>query len=327
MINVGIVGTGGMGRVHANHYRRMPNVQLFAFDANPDALKAYGEQFPTVQTCASFEELLSKSDSVDVCLPTDLHQEIGLKVIAAGRHVMIEKPLARTTAECRTLIEAASKAGVQLAAGQVVRYFAEYRRAHELVAASRVGRVTAARLRRGGKAPTGAGGWFRDFERSGGVLFDLAIHDFDWLSWTLGEVVSVNARAVAFSKQPFADGDYGLATLCHASGAVSHVEATWMDPAGFRVTMEVCGTDGMIQFDSRTTAAVRATNLAGTTFTDNSLTPDQDPYFRQFSSWIAALETGTPYEITPAEAFSAVAIAEAAIESAKKGTSVVPEKL
>lgn len=325
MISVGIIGTGGMGRVHANHYRRLPNVKLYAFDENPEALKAYCDQFPA-EPCASQAELIAKADSVDVCLPTDLHQSVALTVIAAGRHVFVEKPMARTSAECRTMIEAAAKAGVQLAPGHVVRYFAEYRRAHDLVVSGKIGTPAAARCRRGGKAPMGASGWFRDFERSGGVLFDLGIHELDWLHWTLGEVTSINARSVAFTKQPFADGDYGLATLTHANGAISHVEATWMDPAGFRVTFEVCGNEGMIQYDSRNNAAVRTTTNSGV-FTENSLTPDQDPYYLQFSGWIDALSNGTAYAVTPADGFAAVAIAEAAIKSAKSGTSVVPEKL
>lgn len=313
-----------MGRVHSNHYRHLPHVKLAAYDANPEALDAFCSNY-SVTACHSLDELFDHSDVVDVCLPTDLHYEIGLKAIAAGKHVLLEKPMARTTQECRELLQAAREAKVQLAPGHVVRYFADYERAHNLVVSGAIGRPGAARCRRGGKAPVGSAGWFRDATRSGGVLLDLAVHEFDWLSWTLGDVTSVMAQSVAFSGQE-AVGDYGLATLTHAGGAVSHVEATWMDPAGFRMTFEVCGSEGMIQYDSRTSVAVRTSNEKGT-FTDNNLAGNQDPYFRQLSTWVSCVQSGEPYAVRPEDGFKAVAIAEAALQSAQAGKVVVPATL
>ncbi len=81
-----------------------------------------------------------------------------------------------------------------------------------------------------------------DHQRSGGVLVDLAIHDFDWLRWTFGEVVSVSSRSVA--SKSMKGPDYALTVLKHESGTVSHVETTWMDPAGFSTSFEVAGSYG-----------------------------------------------------------------------------------
>src|SRR5688572_21354255 len=110
-------------------------------------------------------------------------------------------------------------------------------------------------MRRGGGQPKGEGMWFRDYERSGGVLLDLAVHDFDWLRWTLGEISQVYSRSLGITRG--SGPDYALTTLSFASGAVAHVESTWMDPSGFRVAVEVAGSEGIIEYDSRLTPSLR----------------------------------------------------------------------
>jgi len=320
MISVGIVGTGGMGRVHANHYRAIPGVKLYAFDADSERLaefcKAQGAE-PT----SSYSELVSKADGVDVCLPTDLHLPFGLEAISAGRHVLLEKPMASSVKACVELVEAATKAGVILLPGQVVRYFPEYRLAHDIVVKGKIGKPAAARMRRGGKAPLGSAGWFRDSARSGGVLFDLSIHEFDWLRWTLGEVHTVEARSVGFSSSRQVEGDYGLATLGFDSGAVAHVEGTWLDPAGFRTTFEVCGSEGMLEYDSRRNQAAVTSSTSGVRM-DSAISGADDPYRLQLTTFVDAIRDGVHPPVTPRDGLMAVAIAEAAVESAKNSKKV-----
>ncbi|MCE9560362.1 MAG: Gfo/Idh/MocA family oxidoreductase [Armatimonadetes bacterium] len=321
MIRVGVVGTGGMGKVHANHYRKIVGVELHAFDVVPDALAAYCDQFDAVPA-SSYADLVGKCDLIDVCLPTDLHLPYALEAIAAGRHVFIEKPMAGSFADAVKMMEAAEKADVKLVPGHVVRYFKDYQKGHDLVVAGAVGIPAAIRTRRGGKAPMGSGGWFRDATRSGGVLFDLAIHEFDWLRWTIGEVKSVNARSVAFSSEVAVDGDYGLATLEFESGAIAHVEATWLDPAGFRTTFEVCGSEGMIEYDSRHNVALRTTSGTGA-WTDSGIVAGDDPYFNQLSAFVSVVSDLPHLPVTALDGVMAVSIAESAIQSAKTLRPVV----
>ena len=315
MIRVGVVGCGGMGNVHARQYRKMSDVESFAFDLDAEKLKSFCETHQVTPT-ASFEDLLSKVDAVDICLPTDFHHQIALPTIASGLHLLVEKPMARTAAECEEMAIAADKAGTLLIPGHVVRYFPDFRKGHDLVKAGAVGQPAAARTRRGGKTPMGAGGWFRDASRSGGVLFDLAIHDFDWLRWTIGEVTAVTARSVAMTPGLHDGvGDYGLATLEFENGAIAHVEATWLDPAGFRTTFEVCGSGGMIEHDSRREVAMRMTKESGLV-TEGAITSSDDPYFRQLRGFINAVQGKTKPEVTALDGLKAVQIAEAVITSA-----------
>ena len=319
-MRIGLLGAGGMGRVHARQYARRGDVELFVHDRDAERGVALAESSGATPL-ASFEALLTRCDAIDVCLPTPLHLDLGGRAIAAGRAVLMEKPLALTLDEGLALVEAAERANVPLMTAQVVRYFPEYARARELVRDGAVGTPSAARARRGGKAPTGSGNWFQDLDQSGGVLLDLAIHDFDWLRWTLGEVSHLYARSVGLQ-----DGhgpDYALTTLTFDSGAVAHVESTWMDPSGFRTAFEVAGSAGLIEHDSRQNAFVRTVTEGGAS-TDGGLVPEDDPYYREIDGFVSALRHGTPVPVPGREGLAALAISLAAIESAKTGRVVKP---
>lgn len=330
-MRVGILGAGGMGNVHARQYRKMPDVELTFFEPTEDRR----DRFSKTWDCApsdSAEAILSSCDLVDICLPTDLHVEFALKAFANGKAVFVEKPMVRDLAEGARLIEAAEKAGCPLMPGQVVRFFPEFREGNRLVREGAVGTPAAARTRRGGLAPRGgAGDWFMDHARSGGVLLDLAVHDFDWLRWTLGEVASVYSRSVG--AQTGTGPDYALTTLSFDSGAVAHVEATWMDPSGFRMTFEVCGSDGMIEYDSRTTPTLR-THLAPPKEGDPPrrggneapLVPTDDPYYRQLRAFVQAIQAGAPPPVSGFDGLMCVSIGLAALESARTGRVVKPAR-
>jgi predicted dehydrogenase len=323
MVTIGVLGAGGMGNVHARQYRKMSDVDIVFHDPLPEKSEAYARQW-SATPLGSMEAVIAASDIVDVCLPTDMHLDAGLQAIAAGRAVFIEKPLARTMMDCRILIEAAEKARVALMPGQVVRYFADFATGHRLVKQGAVGNPAAARTRRGGIAPMGSRGWFQDHHRSGGVLLDLAVHDFDWLRWTIGEVKNVYSRSVGI--QTGSGPDYALTTLTFENGAIGHCETTWMDPGGFRTTFEVAGSKGLIQHDSRQNAALRTT-LDGKTFVDGAISATDDPYYLELRGFVDAVVNGTDVQISPQDGAMAVSVALAAIESAKTGQVVVPEKV
>lgn len=322
MFKVGILGAGGMGNAHARHYCSMKDVELTFFDPLEDRRKAFAERHSCAAS-SSADELIKQCDVVDVCLPTDLHLEFGLKAIAAGKAVFMEKPMARTLDEARRLIEAAEKAKVPLMPGQVVRFFPAYSAAYRRVKAGAIGNPAAVRMRRGGSAPlNGAGNWFMDPQRSGGVILDLAIHDFDWLRWTLGEVKSLYAKAVV------PEGGcamYGLTTLTFESGVIAHVESTWMDPGGFRTTFEVCGSAGMIEHDSRLTSTLRI-NTPDNLGQEAPLAPADDPYYQELRGFLDAVKDGTEVPVSAYEGFMALSIALAAVESSETDRAVRPAR-
>jgi len=306
----------------------MPDVSVFAFDTDAEKSLKFAETW-SATTCGSLEEMLGQVDILDVCLPTDAHLEFGLQGLAAGKAVFVEKPITRTLDQARELLDAADRSGRPLMVGQVVRFFPDYRAIHADVAAGKIGTPAAVRMRRGGTAPQGSGGWFQDAERSGGVLLDLAVHEFDWLIWTLGPATQVYSRSVRLGDQvanaEFV-GDYALTTVTFACGAVAHVESTWLDPSGFRVTVEVAGSEGLLEYDSRQNPTLR-THVSGQSRAESPLAPTDDPYYRLYRACIDAVRDGTPAPVSGKEAAQALAVSLAAMESAASGRPVVPEAI
>lgn len=314
-MRVGILGCGGIGRVHARHYKSIPDVSLSIYDISSAKI----EEFLTTNSATvadSAEDLIKQSDVIDICLPTFLHYEFAKQSLEAQKPTLCEKPLCGTVHECLSLIEIAEKRQVPLMPAQVVRFFPEFQKAHEIVQSGAIGKPAAIRTRRGGRFPTGAATWMANHELSGGIILDLMIHDFDWIRWTFGEVETVFADALTFTEVK--NRDYALATLSLKSGAIAHVEGTWADPSGFRVTFLIAGSKGLIEHDSRSTPTLRvSSHQSGTA--EAPLAPFDDPYYKQLNAFLNSVKSNTQPPISPLDGLSAVAIAEAAIESVKSG--------
>ena len=315
MIRVGFVGAGRLGRVHARHLMRLPEVSVGAFDV----IQASAESFASEvggSSFSSFDELLENSDAVAVVTPSDLHADYAVAALNAGKHVFIEKPVTLSTAEALPISVAAS-AGPELVCtvGQVLRWFPMYRRAHELVKAGEIGLPAAFRMSRGGGLPGAGRAWFEDHSKSGGVFIDLGVHDFDYLLWTFGPVTEVVARSVG--AKTGSGVDYGLATLTFANGAVGHVESTWMDAEDPGMSFEFCGSAGMLEWNSRTSGTVKGMGRV-----DGHFMPDYDPFFGQMKEFVTAIREGRPAAVSLADGVAALRVAEAALESARSGLRV-----
>ncbi|MER3412709.1 MAG: hypothetical protein C4341_00405 [Armatimonadota bacterium] len=331
-MRVGIIGAGAMGRTHARHYSKMDDVSLIVFDIERESAESLRSQAANASVCNSLDQLLSSVDAVDVCLPTHLHKEVVLTALEAKLPTLCEKPLARTVAECAEMVDAAYRHSTLLIPAQVVRFFPEFETAHRVVKSGRLGVISAIRTRRGGAQPRGAGEWFRNPDLSGGVLLDLAVHDFDWILWTFGPVARVFSQALTWSNVGALD--YALTILTLDSGALAHVEATWADPGGFRVTFEVVGSEALLEFDSRLKATLRTATdplslweRVGVRAAESNLAPCDDPYFKQLRAFLKAAMGEAPPAVRPEEGMAAVAVAEAAIESACSGRPVAPSRI
>jgi predicted dehydrogenase len=326
-MKVGIVGVGFMGTTHAAGWADTP-ARIVGFTAETsreaDALaKRYN-----AKVYPSLNAMLADVDVVDICPPTHLHHEMALKAAAAGKHVVCEKPLARTTQQAREIVTACHEADVQLLVAHVVRFFPEYALAHSAVREGQIGKPAVIRLHRGSYRPKKpAGNWFLDEEKSGGIFMDLMIHDYDYARWVAGEVESVSARRVT-ELHPDAPLDYGLVILSHHSGALSHIAGAWAyPPPTFRTHLEIAGDRGLIEFDSDGTAPIQNLILKG----GGADAPDvalpsspvsESPYTTQIKEFYAALVEGRTPRVSATDGMVAVQIAEAAIQSARIGQPV-----
>ena len=319
---VALIGAGAMGCVHARCWDRLPGAEIVGvLDPREDAARALGPPF------ADWDALLSQArpDIVDVCTPTPLHREYVEKAAAAGKAVFVEKPMARTLADCDAMIAAVERAGVPAMAGHVVRFFPEYAAAKRLVEGGAVGTPAAIRTARMGGFPAWSGppNWYADPDQSGGVALDLILHDFDWLRWTFGPVSHVYAKGLYGQKQYEGRLDYALVTLRLASGAVAHVTGSWAHPAGFRTAFEIAGDGGLIEHDSARsvplTASLRKPGGGNAAVPESPLAPLEDPYYLEIAAFVSALENNRPPPVTLQDAREAARIGLAALESIETG--------
>jgi len=326
-MKVGIVGAGSMGTTHAAGWAETP-AEIVGFSAETEleaselAKRYHAKVYPSV------DAMLPDIDVLDICSPTHLHHEMALKAAAAGKQIVCEKPLARTTKQAQEIVAACRKAAVQLLVAHVVRFFPEYALAHSAVAQGQIGRPAVIRLHRGSYRPKKpAGNWFLDEDKSGGILMDLMIHDYDYARWVAGEVETVSARRVT-ELHPDAPVDYGLVILGHRSSALSHIAGAWAyPPPTFRTHLEIAGDRGLIEFDSDGTAPIQNLILK----TRGSDAPDvalpsspvsESPYTTQIKEFYSALADGTKARVSATDGLAAVQIAEAALQSAHSGQPV-----
>ena len=336
MLKIGIIGAGGMGTTHAARWAQLPDTQVVAIaDVQRHKAEKLAAGYAGAIVCGDADELLNVAggvDAVSVCVPSDLHRQVAEKALRAGVHTFCEKPLALSVADCDALIAAQKTApnGALLSVGQVVRFFPEYAQAKRLVESGAVGKPAAVRVRRGGGFPHTDTDWFADPARSGGVLFDLLVHDLDWLLWCFGPVVRVHCRALTgrLADKTVDHLDYALVTLRHRSGVISHAEGTWADPGGFATAWEIAGDAGLLTHDSRRaaplTVALRGAggDGPGVPLPSSPLAPGDDPYFLEIAAFARSIREGAPLAVTAQEARAAVAVAAAALESSRTGRAV-----
>ena len=325
MQKVAVIGAGHMGLRHAAAYTQIPNANLVALvDNRPNALVHAAEMFGA-GVFTDFDKMMEivNPDVLDICVPTPWHKEYVLKAAEAGKHVVTEKPMARTLAECREMIEAADKAGIIFMVAHVVRFFPEFAAAKAQLDAGAVGETAVVRTSRGGTFPGVPGNWYGDPNLSGGVVLDLIIHDFDWLRWTFGDVERVFAKG-NLSKE-FGCIDYALVTLRMKSGVIAHVEGTWANPSGFQVKFEIAGDKGMLDFQSRDSSPLSVATYEKEE-AEGVAVPEsptwKNPYCLELQHFIECVETGKKPIVTPEDGMKAVEIALAALKSIRSGKPV-----
>lgn len=230
MLKIAIVGYGFMGKTHLAAWRKRRGAKVVAVcDVNlaqltaknlgnvPEA-KQTAELGAEVRVWEDVDAMLAEGglDVIDITLPTPLHAEVATKALAAGCHVLCEKPMALTLAECDRMLVAAKRSGKVLLIAQCVRFFPAYLKLAELVRSGRYGKVVAANFDRFMAvpkwSPKGAC-WLLDESKSGGLYVDAHIHDADYIVSLFGLPKRVSSHANrdgrGFAKHLSTFYDYG----------------------------------------------------------------------------------------------------------------------
>lgn len=321
-LRVGVVGAGLIAGCHVRAYTRIPDVVVVAV-ADPHVTKA--EQLASTvgaAACADLDEVLSRGvDVVSVCTPPARHADVTLEALAAGCHVLCEKPVARTLADAVRIQSAAEAADTVVMIGHVSRFEPDHRMARDLVADGHVGDVAMATHSMTTSFPGWSeGGWLARAEESGGPLLDLSAHSFDYLAWVIGSP-AVRVHAVA-ADSPAGPSTYALATVRFASGAMGQVETSWAHPVarGFKAVVEIVGTDGRISWDYDSLNG-------GAIYLDQGDVIWLDPlgergYTREIAAFVEAVRSGGPSPVPVADGVAATRTALAALHSLRTGEPV-----
>jgi UDP-N-acetylglucosamine 3-dehydrogenase len=329
-IKVGLIGAGGMGLRHAEELGRIADASVTCvFDPNT-LVAQQAAKIDGAAIASSAEEVINSPqvDVVDICSPTPTHKGYAVAAARAGKDIICEKPMARSVEDCLAMIEAAESAGVKLCIGQILRFFPEFVKGHEMIERGAIGTPAVARTSRAGVFPRGASDWFCDFEQSGGVVLDMLVHDFDWHRWCFGDVERVHAKGLAY--RGLDHTDYALVTLRFRSGVVSHIEGSWAHFDRFRVSVEVSGDRGLIEFDNSKTVALSFVYKGAGEEAPTCEVPYtpllEGPCLAELRHFIDCIRQDTVCRVSPMDGLRAVEIALAALESIRTGRVIEIER-
>ena len=338
MIHVGIVGLGFMAATHIRAYRQLPGVRVKAL-CNPsgrhldgDFSKVAGNVGATdpvkldmtgVKATTSFSDLLSDPDLhlIDICAPTRAHHELALAGLRAGKQVLCEKPLARTVRQAREIAEAAAAAKGFFMPAMCIRFWPEWAWVQKAIHENRYGKVLAARFRRVAEPP----GWghknFFNGAESGGGLFDLHIHDTDFVQYCFGRPLRV--FSTGYTKFSGAI-DHVVTQYTVSSGAIVSAEGSWAMTPGFGFNMSYTVNFEHATADYDIARGKEALRLSQTGQPSRCIPFDEpDGYVGELKHFTEAIAAGRPPSVVNArEGQSAVEICDAEERSVQTGQIV-----
>ncbi len=326
-LRVGIIGAGWIGQWHAARWRQLPVTLAGFYDVHADtaqqAVSGYGGE-----VFADVEQLIRAVDVVQVCTPTIYHKQYVLEAAAQRKHIFCEKPLARNLPDAREMIAACARAGVRLFVGQVLRFFPQYVRAKQLIDQGFVGKPGMVRLLRAAGHPftSERRAWLKSVENTGGCMMEGGVHDLDFARWAIGEVDHVFARGLTFRTDLDFPADHGFAVLRFKSGAIGHIEESWMVTDGrFRQQFEISGDQGLIKYDSlppeQFSISLRAESRPAL-LPGEPLSPEDEPYYRQLAHFVDCLLHDKPFLVSPQDGLEAMRLSLAILESMRTGKVV-----
>ena len=328
-LRVGVMGMGAFGESHIRAYRSLPNVELAAVSSrSSDRAATIANQYDIPVSYGDHAELIADASiqAVSIATAEFEHRVLAIDALAAGKHVLVEKPIATTLADADAIVAAAQSARGILMPGHILRFDPKYAQLREAAIVGRLGRIVSLHARRNRPKSLITG-----YERVHPALIT-AIHDIDIMLWIKGiPVQSVYAIDRIAGRDEGAHGLWGM--LEFTDGTVGSIETSWLMPASTGITTDdafhVTGLDGAarIQMDS---PALRLWT------TNHSDAPDvsYEPLLHgtvsgalrdELSHFVHCATTGTASSvITPEDGVNALVVVLALIESAQRREPVTP---
>jgi UDP-N-acetyl-2-amino-2-deoxyglucuronate dehydrogenase len=341
----GIIGCGVIAPFHARAVGELPNAHLVAVaDVVAERAQRCAAEFGA-EAHDDVGALLARSDVdvVSVCVPSGLHAEIGARAAAAGKHVVIEKPIDITLEAADRLIAACRDHGVTMTVISQNRFRPAVQRMRELIDAGRLGRLVVGdavikwyRSQDYYDSGDWRGTWALD---GGGCLMNQGVHYVDLLQWMMGPVDRVFGRCVTATHERIEVEDVAMAVLHFASGAVGVLEASTAIYPGLPERLEVTGTGGTVIVEAGALRACELKDEKGETSPYGAKLKTDEPaagnggaadptaishagHRTQIADLLEAIETGRPPAVTGEAARRPLEIILAVYRSAREGREV-----
>ncbi len=322
-MRVGVIGVGSMGQNHCRVYSEIADLIAVA-DPDPKTAAPIQNRF-NVSYFPSYHTLLrEKLDAVSVCVPTESHVKVALDVIKAGLNVFVEKPLAATAKEAETVVAAADAAGVTLGVGHIERHNPVVSLVKKQLDAGEYGDLIALSARRVSSLP--------ERIRDVGVMLDLGVHDIDVMRYLVGSPVeSVYALSGRHVHDRFED--HANVLLKFANGVHGFLEVNWLTPMKVRTLSLTClksfveadYQEQSLAVSSSTFGPLDPFNLYRTPVehhTQRVHVRKEEPLKLELLDFLEAAGTKRPPLVTGQDAVETLRVAEAAMESHRKGAVV-----
>jgi predicted dehydrogenase len=335
-VKVAVVGLGFMGVTHLRAYQHLRHAQIVAVcDHSRPPLKGVVRGVsgniqksgaihlgPGVKIYPRFEEILAdpEVEMVDLCTPTKWHVAQATAALRAGKHVFCEKPLARSSAEARRVVQVAKTAGKQLMPAMCMRFWPGWDWLKTVVTQKKFGNILAANFRRISIMPGwGRPGTYGGKVDPGGALFDLHIHDTDFVYFLFGLPDSVFASGVTDAGGTI---NHVVTQYRYQHGPVIHAEGSWLLAQGFNMAYTLHCEDATIDFDLARGAGALRLDVRGKKSRTIPL-DKSDGYAREVQYFLDCLRQGRPAKtVTAMDAVNALRICEAEEKSLRRGRPV-----
>src|SRR6476620_4128939 len=254
-IKIAILGAGFISEIHCESYHRfVPCAEVIAvYTRNAEKAQSFAQKHGISQWYDDLDAIiqLSGADVIDICLPNFLHAEATLKAAAAGKHIIIEKPLAVTLEEADAMISACKKAGVKLMYAEELCFAPKYERVRQMVNEGAIGKVYM--LKQSEKHSGPHTDWFYDIKFSGGgVIMDMGCHAIGWFRWMLGNAKAKSVYAsmsTVLHTERTKGEDNSIVIIEFENGVTAVAEDSWAKHGGMDDRCEVYGTGGVMYAD------------------------------------------------------------------------------
>jgi len=328
-----IVGAGFIGKIHANAYKNLKNVEIKGFcDLNTEKGKGVAKEF-NVSFYDNYDSVLDGNlvDIIDVCVPTFLHKKVAIKALRAGKNVLCEKPIALNLKDADDIINEAKKTKGKFMGTHNHRFQVENVMCKETADSGKIGKILSCSSYRLGIRPDWSeGNWMNDPKLSGGAATDFILHDIDFCNWIGGRPITVMTQGIRSETGAW---DYMDISINYESGIKGFVEGGWMCKGEFPFTQEVriLGDKGTIDWISRAEKNIEkraqaASQVAVYLEGQSAKYPEirkKDPYEIEIGYFIECLKNDKPIEVVkPMDTRRALEVSLAAKRSAETGKTI-----